>query len=51
MIETAIAFSRYFAAFLFGMAVAVSFAGMPSTRKNHLVLWCYTLVVFMIQVL
>lgn len=50
MIETAIAFSRYFAALLFGMEVAVSFVGMPSTRKNHLVLGSYTVVIFMIQV-
>ncbi|MDF2654909.1 MAG: histidine kinase [Bacillota bacterium] len=49
--DTAIAFSRYFAAFLFGMAVAVSFVGMPSTRKNNLVLGCYTVVIFMIQVM
>ena len=51
MIDTAIAFSRYFAAFIFGMAVAVSFVGMPSTRKNNLVLGCYIIVIFMIQVM
>lgn len=50
MIETAIEFSRYFAAMLFGMVVAVSFVGMPSTRKNYLVLGCFTVVVFIIQV-
>ncbi len=50
MIATVIEFSRYFTAFLFGTAVAASFAGMPSTRKNHLVLWCYTVVIFIIQV-
>jgi len=32
------------------MAVAASFVGMPSTRKNKLVLGCYTVVVFIIQV-
>ena len=33
MIETAIEFSRYWFALLFGMVVAVSFAGIPRTRK------------------
>ena len=51
MIETVIEFSRYFVAILFGMTVAANFAGMPSTRKNYLALGCFTLVVFIIQVL
>lgn len=51
MIATIIEFSRYWAALLFGMVVAVSFVGMPSTRKKHLVLGCYTVAVFVIQVL
>jgi len=51
MIAVVIEFSRYLAALLFGMVVAASFAGMPSTRKNYLVLGCYTVVVFIIQVL
>jgi len=32
------------------MAVAASFVGMPPTRKNNLVLACYTVVIFIIQV-
>lgn len=51
MIETAIEFSRYCVALLFGMAVAANFAGMVSTRKNYLILVCYTIFVFIIQVL
>jgi len=51
VIETVIEFSRYFVAILFGMTVAANFAGMPSTRKNYLALGCFTLVVFIIQVL
>ena len=50
IISTVIEFSRYFTALIFGMALAASFAGMPSTRKNHLVLGCYTVVIFIIQV-
>jgi two-component system, LytTR family, sensor histidine kinase AgrC len=50
MIETAIEFSRYFIALLFGMAVAASFVGMAHTRKNHLVLGSFTVVIFIIQV-
>ena len=34
MIEAIIEFSRYFVALLFGVAIAVSFAGMARTRKN-----------------
>jgi len=50
MIETAIEFSRYFVALLFGTAVAAGFAGMPAARKNYLVLFCFTIVIFMVQV-
>lgn len=50
MIETAIAFSRYWFYLLFGAAVAVSFAGMTRTRKNHLALGCLTVILFMLQI-
>ncbi len=49
MIETVIEFSRYFIALLFGSAVAVSFAGMARTRKNHLTLGCFTVILFILQ--
>lgn len=49
MIETTIEFSRYFIAMLFGAAVAVSFAGMASTRKNYLTLGCFTVILFTLQ--
>jgi len=49
MIETVIEFTRYWAALLFGIAVAVSFVGMPSTRKNYLMMGCYTVIIFAIQ--
>jgi two-component system sensor histidine kinase AgrC len=49
--ETIIAFSRYFTALAFGIAVAVCFAGMLSTKKNYIVLGCYTVTVFAIQVI
>ena len=49
MIETVIEFSRYFIARLFGSAVAVSFAGMARTRKNHLALRCFTVILFILQ--
>jgi len=51
MIKTVIEFSRYLAAISFGMMVAASFAGMPPTRKNRLILFCYTAAVYIIQVL
>lgn len=51
MIETAIAFSRYYAALLFGAAVAVSFAGMAPTRKNYLTLGCFTVILFILQII
>ena len=50
MTETIIAFSRYFVALLFGAAVAVSFAGMARTRKNHLALGCFTVILFSLQI-
>lgn len=50
MIETAIAFSRYFIALLFGAAVAVSFAGMARTRKNHLAFGCFIVILFVLQI-
>lgn len=50
MIETAIAFSCYFIALLFGVTVAVSFAGMARTRKNHLILGCFTVILFILQI-
>lgn len=49
MIETVIQFSRYFIALLFGSAVAVSFAGMPRTRKNCLVFGGFIVAVFILQ--
>ncbi|OPZ87851.1 MAG: hypothetical protein BWY74_03300 [Firmicutes bacterium ADurb.Bin419] len=50
MIETTIAFSRYFFALLFGAAIAVSFAGMARTRKNYIAVGCLTIVLFIIQI-
>ncbi|HHV99200.1 MAG TPA: GHKL domain-containing protein [Clostridiaceae bacterium] len=50
MISVVIEFSRYFAALLFGIVVAAMFAGMPFTRKNCMVLGCYTVVIFIIQI-
>ncbi len=49
MIATAIEFSRYCLALLFGTAVAVSFAGMARTRKNYLAVVCFTIFVFTLQ--
>jgi hypothetical protein len=51
MLETAIEFSRYFIALLFGTAVAVSFAGMERTRKNHIALGCLTVILFILQII
>lgn len=51
MIETAIAFSRYFVALLFGAVVAVSFAGMVRTRKNYLNFGCFIIILFMLQLI
>ena len=50
MIETVIEFSRYFIALIFGAAVAVSFAGMSRTWKNHLALGCFTVFLFILQI-
>lgn len=50
MIATIIEFSRYLAALLFGAAVAVSFAGMPRTRKNHLAFGSFTVLLFVLQI-
>ncbi|MGI6225546.1 MAG: sensor histidine kinase [Peptococcales bacterium] len=50
MIETAMAFSRYFIALLFGAAVAVSFAGMARTRKNYLTFGCFIAILFILQI-
>jgi hypothetical protein len=49
MIETVISLSRYWFALLFGAAVAVSFAGMAHTRKNYLAFGCFTVVLFIVQ--
>ena len=49
MVETIIQFSRYFVALLFGSAVAVSFAGMPRTRKNYLVFGGFVVALFTLQ--
>ncbi|SMB89856.1 GHKL domain-containing protein [Desulfonispora thiosulfatigenes DSM 11270] len=49
MVETAIEFSRYFIALLFGVAVAVNFTGMVRTRKNYLALGCLTIILFILQ--
>lgn len=49
MSTTAIEFSRYWLALLFGTVVAVSFAGMARTRKNYLAVGCFTVFVFILQ--
>ncbi len=51
MIATAIEFSRYWIAFLFGSAVAVSFAGMVRTRKNYITFGCFTVFIFTLQLI
>ncbi len=50
MLATVIEFSRYWFALLFGTALAVSFAGMARTRKNHLAVGCFTVVLFVMQI-
>jgi two-component system sensor histidine kinase AgrC len=50
MFATVIEFSRYLIALLFGTAIAVSFAGMTPTRKNYLVLVCFTSLLFILQI-
>ena len=49
MMETAIAFSRYLIALLFGSALAVRFAGMTGTRKNNLAFGGFVLALFVLQ--
>jgi len=49
MLESAIAFFRYFIALLFGTMVAVSLAGMVRTRKNYLSVGCFTILFFIVQ--
>lgn len=51
MIAIIIAFSRYFSAILFGTIVAVSFSGMRGTRKNYLYVGCFTVIIFIFQVI
>jgi two-component system sensor histidine kinase AgrC len=51
MIATVIEFSRYLVALLFGTAVAVNLAGFVRTRKNYLVIGCFTAALFIIQIL
>lgn len=51
MLETVIGFSRYFIALLFGAVVAVSFAGMVRTRKNILILGCFAVFLFILQII
>lgn len=47
--KTFIEFSRYYIVFLFGMAVAVGFAGMARTRRNRLVLVGFSIICFALQ--
>ncbi len=51
MVETAIEFSRYFIALLFGSAAAVSFSGMPRTKKNYLTFGCFAVILFILQII
>lgn len=46
-----IEFSRYWFALLFGAAVAVSLGGMERTRKNYLAVGCFTVVLFILQII
>jgi len=50
MITTIIAFLRYGCALLFGAAVAASFAGMARNRKNYLAFGCFTVILFIGQI-
>lgn len=50
MIETAIEFTRYFIALLFGSAIALSFSGMAHTNKNYLALGYLTVILFILQI-
>ena len=49
MLTTFIEFSRYFAALLFGAAVAVSFAGLPKKRKNYLIFGSFVVFLYALQ--
>ena len=51
MIGTAIEFSRYFIAILFGGAVATSFAGMAPTHKNNIIFGSLTVILFLMQII
>ncbi len=50
MLETVITFSRYFIALIFGTVVAVNFAQMPRTRKNHIAVGCFCTFLFLLQI-
>lgn len=50
MLATVIEFSRYLTALVFGVAVAVSFAGMTPTRKNNLALGGFAVTLFTLQI-
>ncbi|WP_245532854.1 hypothetical protein [Acetivibrio clariflavus] len=51
MPETIIALARYYITLLFGTAIAVSFAGMPRTRKNYVAVGCLTALLFALQLI
>lgn len=51
MLANIIEFSRYFVALLFGTAVAFSFCGMTSNRKNRLILGVFTVILFILQII
>ena len=51
MIGNVIEFTRYFFILLFGVAVSISFAGMEHTRKNYIVTVCFTIGLFILQVI
>lgn len=51
MIATIMAFARYFVMLLFGAELAVGFAGMPRTQKNHIVLTGVLITLFILQVM
>lgn len=47
--STVIAFTRYYIALLFGVALAADFSGMARTRKNVLALLGFTVLLFAVQ--
>lgn len=51
MIETTIAFSRFFVALLFGATMALSFAGMAHKLKNFISAGCLIVILFILQIL